>query len=241
VLDKEYHLMARQQAHNWWYQTKRAYLYAVLQQLRLPPNARILELGSGVGANFQVLRQFGEVEGVDQSKTGLKLSRDRFPETVHLGDLNTYLPTKNTYDLICILDVLYHQLISSDEKVIANAVKGLRRGGYLLITDCAHQWLLGPHDVNNMARKRYSLHELKSKVERLGIPIVRSSYLFMSVFPFFVLSRMYEKIAGYSHDEQHRPGLVNSFLAWVGQREARALKSFNLPFGSSILLLAQKR
>lgn len=237
---EEYQLMADQQRWHWWYRTKRAYLDQVLSTLKLPPSAKILDLGSGVGANFPVLRRFGQVEGVEQSTLGRQLSQKNHPEKVKAGDLNTITLPKNHYDVITILDVLYHQAITDDTAVLHRALLGLRKGGYLIITDCAHPWLFGPHDVANMARQRYTLKELQSKVGSAGGRVLRSSYLFGFSFPLFIMARAADRFSGKTSEGQARPGFLNMVLQSFGQIEACLLKAINLPAGSSILIVAKK-
>ncbi len=237
---EEYQRMADQQRWHWWYRTKRSYLEQVLAALKLPSPARILDLGSGVGANFPVLRKFGQVEGVEQSSLGRQLSQKNHPEKVQTGDLNAVSLPASHYDLITILDVLYHQAVTDDVKVLRQALSGLQQGGYLVITDCAHPWLFGPHDEANMARQRYTLKELQEKVERAGGKVVRSSYLFGFSFPLFIMARMVERLSGKTSEDQAHPGLLNTVLGAMGQVEAQLLKMINLPVGSSILIVAKK-
>lgn len=238
---EEYQLMADQQRWHWWYVTKRRYLAEVLRSLVLPPGAKVLDLGSGVGANFSVLATFGNVLGVEQSLAGRKLTKQITGTKVVAGDLNTYTPQSNEFDLITILDVLYHQHIRSDEQVIRKALRGLKPKGFLLITDCAHPWLFGPHDVANMARERYTKAELQRKVEAAGGKVVRCSYLFCFSFPFFVITRLSERAQKMTQESEVRQGLSNTLLSYVGWLESKLLRFVNLPFGSSLLCVVQKK
>jgi SAM-dependent methyltransferase len=187
------------------------------------------------------LRKLGAVEGIEYSKLARDFSQKNHPEKVVAGDLNTFKLQAKKYDVICILDVLYHQNIRDDKKVIKRAADGLKTNGYLLITDCAHQWLYGPHDKENMARQRYSKKELEEKVENAGLQIVRSSYVFCFTFPLFVFVRLKQKIFDKDDQSESQNDVLNKIFAFVGKLEARLLRFFPLPFGSSILILAQKK
>ncbi len=237
---EEYQLMADQQQWHWWYQTKRRYLDQLLRTLDLPPKAKILDLGSGVGANFPLLRRFGAVSGAEYSKEGRELTRRYHPEAVVAADLNTFSPKKNEYDVITILDVLYHQNIKSDEAVLKKAVTGLKNGGYLVVTDCAQPWLFGPHDVSNMARQRYRKSELEQKVSQSGCKILRSSYLFGFSFPLFAGTRLFQRWKGINNDAKSQNDWLNWVLTQVGGLEAKIFRYLNIPLGSSIVVLAQK-
>ena len=241
MLVAEYDMMADQQQWHWWYQTKREYLNQLLRQLPLSNSAKILDLGSGVGANFPVLRYYGKVEGAEQSERGRSLSQQHHPETVTAADLNTFTPQVNSFDLITILDVLYHQHIQDDTAVIARALSGLKKDGYLLITDCAHPFLYGPHDEANMARQRYTMAELTRKVEAAGGKVVRATYLFGFSFPLFASARLYQKWRGRADDAAASDGVVNRLLTIVGSLEAYTLGLINIPLGSTICVIAQNR
>lgn len=237
---EEYSLMAEQQRWHWWYVTKRAYLEQTLSTLKLPKDAKILDLGAGVGANFSVLKKFGDVDAVEESTIGSNLAKSLQLATVKTADLNTFVPKPSSYNCITILDVLYHQHIHDDVAVLQKAIRGLKRGGYLIVTDCAHPWLWGPHDVDNMARQRYTKHELEQKMIEAGGVLQRSSYVFAFSFPLFVMGRLIEKWRGVQTQQDSKNDVLNALMRNLGLVEAKLLRIMNLPFGSSILLVAQR-
>jgi len=237
---EEYSLMAQQQRWHWWYVTKRAYLEQVLRSLNLPNAAKLLDLGAGVGANFSVLRKFGEVDAVEESQAGSTLAKSLALAKVSAADLNTFTPKSSTYNCITILDVLYHQHIQDDVAVLRSALQGLKSDGYLVITDCAHPWLWGPHDVDNMARQRYTKRELEQKIVKAGGVIQRSSYLFAFSFPFFVMGRLIEKWRGRQSQQDSSDDVLNKAMRTVGTVESKLLRVMNIPFGSSILVVAKR-
>ena len=52
--------MAQTEASHWWFTGRRAILHSTLSGLGLPPNSRILEIGSGTGGNLEMLAGFGK-------------------------------------------------------------------------------------------------------------------------------------------------------------------------------------
>lgn len=239
--EHEYQLMSEQQRWHWWYVTKRAYLQAVLEQLHLPSKAKILDLGCGVGANLQTLSHFGEVTAVEKSVAGVHFAQQLSHAQVVQADINTYHIKKNQFDVITILDVLYHQNIQDDRHILEKALRAVKSSGYVIVMDCMHPWLFGPHDVANMARERYSRKSLEQKVSQAGGMVVRSSYTFCFSFPLFVLGRLWEKWTGLSSQDKDHQGFVNSALAGVGKGEARFAKKIDLPVGSSLMIIAVPR
>lgn len=238
--DIEYQVMADQQQWHWWYRAKRRYLQLVLDRLKLPPTARLLDLGCGVGANLSLLAQYGRVEGLDAHPLAVQYSQRHWPQLVRQQDLNQWQPAAAEYDLITLLDVLYHQGVVSDREVIAKCLTALKPAGYLIITDCLHPWLFGPHDRANHARQRYTRDELVSTVCSAGGVITWSSCLFASTFPGFVLQRLWQRWRGVSDDHQTQPGWLNSLLLHGCTFDLAVLKAHPLPFGSSILLVVRR-
>lgn len=53
--------MAATQELHWWFAARRHILRSQLERLELPPDAEILEVGSGTGANLGMLAEFGRV------------------------------------------------------------------------------------------------------------------------------------------------------------------------------------
>ena len=57
--------MAEQDSRHWWFVARRRILSALIErEVRLPADARILEIGCGTGHNFQMLGRFGDVDAI---------------------------------------------------------------------------------------------------------------------------------------------------------------------------------
>src|SRR5512139_1412931 len=90
--------------HWWW----RAREYAIGQELRRllsrGSSARILDVGCGDGLLFDMLEQFGYVEGVEPN--GSVLSPDsRYQRRIHVGPFDGSFEQDKTYDLVLMFDV----------------------------------------------------------------------------------------------------------------------------------------
>ena len=71
---EEYGKMFAVEDHHWWFSGKRKLVTALLEGLRLPPGARILDVGCGTGGMFAALRPFGRVPAVDASDLALSFA-----------------------------------------------------------------------------------------------------------------------------------------------------------------------
>jgi ubiquinone/menaquinone biosynthesis C-methylase UbiE len=237
----EYQKMYDLEDSHWWFVTKRTLAMVFLNQIK-KKFSRILDVGCGTGRNLLMLQQFGQVFGVDINPLALKFCLEREQTQVKRSGAET-LPFKDNYfDLVTIFDVLYHQGIKSDIKALAQAFRVIKPGGYLLVNDCAHQWLYGPHDRAMQARQRYSRKELVEKITTAGFRVKRASYTYLLTFPLFLTNRLLKKFffSGSGSDVNELPPWLNRLLIFINQFESRLLHQIDLPIGSSIMVLAQK-
>lgn len=239
--NSEYQKMYELEDSHWWFVTKRTLAMVFLNQIK-KNFPRILDVGCGTGRNLLMLKQFGQVFGVDVNPLALKFCLERGQTQVKHSGAET-LPFKDNYfDLVTIFDVLYHRGIKSDIKALTQAFRVIKPGGYLLVNDCAHQWLYGPHDRAMQARHRYSRKELVEKITTAGFRVKRASYTYILTFPLFLTNRLLKKFffSGNGSDVNKLPSWLNKLLIIINQFESRLLCQVDFPIGSSIMVLAQK-
>ena len=71
-MDRDYELQThRAEDRHWWYRGRRQVLERVIDDLRLPARARILDAGCGSGRNMVELARHGTVTGVELSTTSV--------------------------------------------------------------------------------------------------------------------------------------------------------------------------
>lgn len=232
----QYDLMYKLENYHFWFLGKREFIKAVLPK----KNTRwqILDIGSGTGGTTKLLGNWGKVLCIENSNTAIKYLKIGNLKYKKMSIMN-YHPEENRYDLVTLLDVLYHRHITNDTKVIQTAFQALKPNGLLLITDSALPYLMSYHDQLMHTRQRYYLGELEAKVRQTGFKIKKSSYIFFLIFPLFLLSRLVNKFIGYNTVSHVNP-LLNILFLNICKIEARTLKYFNLPIGSSIIILARK-
>ena len=234
---QEYQLLYQLEDNHWWFVSKRLFAQVFLSKAKLKSNSKILDIGCGTGRNLKMLEDFGQASGIDYSSLAIKYCQKRGLKRVKKASAEKLGYNKFSFNLVTLFDVLYHQGIKSDLKVLKQAHQVLKPGGFILITDCAHQWLFGPHDIAQHARQRYSKKELENKLKKAGFKIIRSSYIFASLFPVFVLNRLLKQKGS---DVKLTNKLLNQLLIIIHKFESTILKFINLPVGSSIIILAQK-
>jgi len=143
------------------------------------------------------------------------------------------------YDLVTAFDTLEH--LERDEQALRNWHDLLNQNGFLLITVPAYQWLFAAHDRALQHFRRYSRGELIKKVEAAGFKIVRASYFVTLLFPIILVQRLLTKNTPAKNSYASLPSWLNIILIGIMKFEAWLLLGVNLPFGSSIILIAEKR
>lgn len=227
----------------WWHQGMKKISKVILDTVSTPRPLRILDAGCGTGGMFELLSQYGQVWGVDQSETAISLAAKRQLATVAVGDLQHLPFAEGFFDLIICYDVLYHKNVGSDVSVLLEMRRVLKPGGHLLLREPAYNWLRGDIDSLVHTSHRYTSKELSERVRQANLEVLRLTYVNFILFPVAILVRWIEGLHPHkaSADQMFNSGLlINRVGLWSLSLEARFLKLLNFPFGLSIICLAKK-
>lgn len=234
-------MAARQDSH-WWFAARRQILRSQLRQLRLPANPDILEIGSGTGANLDLLAEFGRVVGLEMNPSAIDLARQRTwnrsgAVSMRLGRCPDDMSGLPSFDLVCMFDVLEH--IGEDGAALAAAAARLKPGGRLLVTVPSYQWMWGPHDEQLHHKPRYTRRTMAERCAGAGLEVHRLSYFNTLLFPFAVARRLFEKAGGGASAAVATPAQpINAALRWTFSFERHLLAHVRLPFGLSLMTVA---
>ena len=230
--------MAQTEASHWWFTGRRAILHSTLSGLGLPPNSRILEIGSGTGGNLEMLAGFGKVSGLEMDDTARAISAEktggRFD--IRSGRCPSHIPfCDEKFDLICLFDVLEH--IEEDEETLL-ALKGLlAKGGRMLITVPAYDFLWSGHDEFLHHKRRYSSAELRQKAVAAGLRVERFTHFNALLFPLACVMRLKDRLLKSSNSSgaEIPPAPFNSLFRGLFSSERFLLSRGDLPVGMSLL------
>lgn len=243
---EEYEKMFVLEDTHWWFLGKRSLAKRYLDlYCNLDKGQRILDVGCGTGGMQELLRDYGDVSGVDLNLDALRYAKKKCGGNANLC-LSTAisLPFKDeSFSLITAFDLLYHRGILDDEKALREFYRVSRKGGYLLITDSAFDFLRSPHDRATHARHRYTKREMAEKVSRAGFSVMRMSYTNFFLFPIVAAVRFFKRYTdkGDTGSDLHRVNLfLNSLLLTVLRTESLLLRWIEFPYGSSLICIAQR-
>ncbi|MBF0245216.1 MAG: methyltransferase domain-containing protein, partial [Planctomycetes bacterium] len=145
---------------------------------------------------------------------------------------------KHSVDLVLLLDVLYHQAISSDTGLLKAIHDVLKPQSLLLITDSACPWLYSAHDRAMHGRERYSIKGLREKVRGAGYSILEDGYFNFLLFPFAVAQRLLSRKSA-AVSVSTPPKLLNEALYKIFSSEAAFLGRIRFPLGLSVYCVAK--
>lgn len=234
-----YQQMAELDERHWWYRARRDVLADLIRREALPPpGAHILEIGCGTGHNLEMLRGFGEVDGIEIDDEARSIAERRLGRTI----MSTPLPeltgvADRTYDLVAALDVIEH--IDDDSAALSGIAAKLKPGGKFVMTVPAHAWMWSAHDVVNHHKRRYSKTGLKRLVEGSPLRLKKLGYFNSLLFPLAIAERFASKLRGKdSADVKLPPTPLNATLETVFSAERHLIGRLPLPPGLSLFAVA---
>ncbi|MFA6006394.1 MAG: methyltransferase domain-containing protein [Candidatus Paceibacterota bacterium] len=230
---------------HWWFQGMSRIALVLVQRFSVSPkNLCILDAGCGTGWFSAKINRFGTVYAVDIEEEALAICRSRGVANTVRADVNSLPFPDNFFDMIVSLDVIYHQYIPSDSRVMKEFARTLKPNGRLMVSVAAHEYLRGPHDEVNMTRHRYSRKELEQLFADAGIQVERSTYANFFLFPFVYLKRridqLFPPLVSRSDIKRVSRGMNNLFYL-ILTIESVLIRHVSLPQGSTVFCIGIKK
>jgi len=243
-MDRLLQATARAERDHFWFKGFRRFMAPlVTEAVHGRSGSRILDCGCGTGHNLGWLRDFGAVFGIDLNWTGLGFARTRGNTTIAQATAASLPFSDRTFDLVTSFDVIYSLDDEIEQAAIAEMFRVLRPGGFLVVNAAAMDLLKGNHSVLANEVRRYSRSSLTERLARAGFVTRRISYTNATIMPVVATVRLLQRVSG--HEESHQeisipPAPINAALTGALAVEATLLRFMNMPFGSSIMAMAQK-
>lgn len=239
-----YGIMNNVEDSHWWFVGRRAILESFLSQIRSAISNRqsaigILDVGCGTGANLEMLKQFGEAEGVDVSDDALEFCKAKGLK-VHKGLAENLPFADESFDLVTALDVVEH--LDDDIAGLKEMNRVLKPDGKTLIFVPAFMWLWGVQDDISNHRIRYTREQIIERLNTAGFVIERATYANITFFLPILFGRFLMKITGIKPESENNVNIsaLNGIFGKIFSAEKYWLKKSNFPFGVSIVIVAKK-
>src|SRR5205807_4856726 len=156
------------------------------------------------------------------------------------------LPFQNgRFDLVTSFDVIYSLEDDVERAAIGEMFRVLKPGGRLILNVAALEALRGNHSVLSGEVRRYSKRDLRRRLEAAGFRVTHSTYTNLTILPMVAAIRLKQRLGGDHVESQEEitvpAGPINALLSGLLAIEAAALRVVNMPIGSSLLAVAEKR
>ena len=182
----------RRESESWWYTTRRKILReAATQAIHGRSEARVLDLGCTAQLQFDdpSLYRACNVEDSLKALAFRQIEGDRNLVCSRVEELSL---ASNSFDAVVAGDVL--QSVPDDVMALREMRRVLKDGGLLCLTVPAYSFLWGEDDEGRGHQRRYTISELRRKLNTCGFHIHRASYFVASAFPPLVAGRMAKDI-----------------------------------------------
>jgi SAM-dependent methyltransferase len=151
---------------HWWFEGRRAVLWALLRRTGVPSGVRVLDAGCGTGRNLIEFGTLGTATGVEPSDDAIEFARRREIPRVVKGSIEELPFEDGSFDLILATDVLEH--LRDDHAAIAELRRVAAPRARLLATVPAYRWLWSRHDDEHHHFRRYTSRQLRHRLAAGG-------------------------------------------------------------------------
>ena len=243
----EYYKMYQFENDYWWYQGLHHLIHSFVDKHYKKNNQEpltIFDAGCGTGRMMELLKDYGNTEGIDYAEEALELCKKRGVTNVKQGDLNQWQGKTEHYDIIISSDVLSNSGVNDDLAVVESFHRALKPGGLLLLNLPAFELIRREHDAAIFGKRRYRKYRFNRKLKERGFGIKRSSYRLPLLFFFLLLQKPFDKpVASHEAQSDLKPlskGLNSTLLLMHRIENSLIRRGIPLLLGSSLFIAAQK-
>ena len=236
----EYTLMEEVEETMWWYHGLHTNILQALNKY-VPVFTDLFDAGCGTGGMLKLIRAAhpaAHLHGLDISEQACIAARAKSGATVTKGSVDALPYPDGSFDALISLDVLGYDL--DTDAAVSGFLRVLKPGGHAIINLAAYQWMLSYHDRAVGQSHRYTRSGAIALFERAGFRIVFGSYWNTILFPLMVLQRKLASSTGASDVRPFHPLVNNAFKTCLALERAFIRNGVALPFGGSVLIVAQR-
>ena len=231
---------------HWWFIGRRRILKCLLLRFLKKKTTNFLDIGCGTGKWIKKWAEKQAVFGVDMYLPILKECKSSGLKRVTQGVLQC-MPLKNdSFGCITLLDVLEH--IDDEDLALEEVKRVAKPDAIVMLTVPAFSFLWGSQDLVSHHKRRYTVKDIISLMQKHGFAVMKVSCFNTILFPIIFVIRTYrlmkrgetkelDKIN--SDFEINKGDIINTFLSVIFSLERFMLPYVSLPLGVSIVCIAK--
>ena len=236
----EYTLMQEVEETMWWYHGLHANILNALAKYA-SGFSDLLDAGCGTGGMLKAIHEkfpAARLHGLDISEQACIAARDKSGADVVLGSVDALPHPDRSFDALISLDVLGYDM--DVNAAVSGFFRVLKPGGHAVLNLAAYQWMLSYHDRAVGQSHRYTRTGAIELLKKHGFRITFSSYWNTLLFPIMVLRRKLSSASAASDVKPFHPVVNNAFKTCLAVERAFIRSGVPLPFGGSVLIIAQR-
>ncbi len=236
---KEEEILGNKINEHWYYVSKGRAMRDFLGDIKVD---EVLDVGAGSGVFSRQLLD----HDIAKSSICVDSNYKEEHEELHNGKKVKFVKSidKTTQNLILMMDVLEH--VEDDVALIKQYSDSMPKGGKILITVPAFQFMWSGNDVFLDRFRRYTIKQIEKSIKDAGLKPVKSRYFFASLFPVVAIIRLIKntllnrgKIEGKSELKLYSENMNNTLIS-IHDIERKSIFSSNKSFGLSVFCLCVK-
>jgi SAM-dependent methyltransferase len=192
--EAQYDLHAEIEDRHWWFAGRRAIVRRLLERVVPPrPDALVIDVGCGTGANVAALSPAYRCLGLDESSQAIEHARARFSAVEYVCEAGVGARPDRFAgaSAVLLMDVLEH--VQDDFALLSQVLALMQPGAHLLITVPADSSLWSQHDESFGHWRRYDADRLRATWRGLPVEERLLSYYNARLFPIVKLVRAVSK------------------------------------------------
>jgi ubiquinone/menaquinone biosynthesis C-methylase UbiE len=227
---------------HWWFAGRRKLFGRELVQAGLTSEDRVLDVGTGTGANLRMLRALhvNRVTGLDSDELAIRFCHSKGLGDVQRGEIGAMPFPDSSFEIVVATDVIEH--VDDDNAALREVVRVLKDGGKALIAVPAFPSLWGLQDVVAHHKRRYRLRPLLKKMRAAGLEPYRYYHFNYLLFVPIWLARQLIRLLGIKRNSEaeFNNSFFNRVFSVIFSIDIFTAPVLHPPFGVSILVIGKK-
>ena len=240
----EYQKLAAVEDTMWWFRALRKNVLSLIERFAPRSAAPMLDAGCGTGGVLRAVEQVhgpAPLFGFDIFPGAASLAAASTRAHVAVASVNALPYPSGSFKCIFSLDVMCQRGVEP-ARTLREFHRCLAPGGIVIIQVPAYMWLWSYHDVQCHTAHRFTRHEVEMFLRAQGFKPRFATYWNAMLLPLLAIRRKVLPVSHAETDVRKYPVLLDRIFSAVVSLDCKMIShGFTLPFGSSVLVVAEKQ